>query len=57
MSHFTKGIPKNDPEDPERPIRPTVVKGVELKFRIETPSGSFFDSPKNNPQTEKRPTD
>ena len=31
------GVPKNDPEDPEQPIRPTVVKGRSL-FLGQNPS-------------------
>ena len=31
------GVPKNDPEEPEQPIRPTVVKGRSL-FSGQNPS-------------------
>ena len=57
FSSVTMGVPKNDPEDLERPIRPTEVKGWSLFFGTNFSCGSFFDSPKKDPLTEKRPTD
>ena len=47
--YWWNGIPKNDPEDPERPIRPTVVKRRSLFSGQNPSSGLFFDSPKNDP--------